>query len=217
MVGLLMFGCSGAEMARDINKVQIAMVGNKPPTSFKVANLQTMKDYVFNMNDYTIAMPGAKVSDFRGKSQYSGKKAWQGLTHYNKDITLYLEGYYHISVTASKVFEYGERERAIESNNIDYIRSIYHKYNPKTDISIQKQGKENYFSVIIERKNNSSKKIISYKSYKFNSQRTKAKSVVVVLTYHKPTNPTLAKQYTYSDLKRRAKRMLDSLYIKDGW
>lgn len=89
-IAVLMGGCSGEQITHDINRAQIAMVGNKPPSSFKVANLQTMKDYVFNMNNYTVAMPSVKISDFRGKSQYGGKKAWQGLTHYNRDITLYL-------------------------------------------------------------------------------------------------------------------------------
>jgi hypothetical protein len=36
-----------------------------------------------------------------------------------------------------------------------------------------------------------------------------------------PTFPkeleSLSKEYTYEDLQERAKRMLDSLYIKDGW
>ncbi len=212
-------GCSGEQIAHDINRVQIAMVGNKPPTSFKVANLQTMKDYVFNMDDYTIAMPGAKVTDFRGNSQYGGKKAWKGLTHYNKDITLYLEGYYHISVTASKVFEYGERERALENGTRNFPKQ---RTNPNVgiiNINVHREfkGKENYPCVVSSSISKSNKYRVGYRCYKFNKDRTKAKYVSIRLTYHKPTNPTLAKQYTFKDLKHRAKRMLDSLYIKDKW
>ena len=92
LIAFILSGCSGKQIADNYTKAQIAMSGNKPPSSFKVANLQTMKDYVFEMNDYTVVMPDAKASDFRGNSQYGGKKAWRGLTHYNKDITLYLEG-----------------------------------------------------------------------------------------------------------------------------
>ena len=57
----------------------------------------------------------------------------------------------------------------------------------------------------------------SFQCYKFNSTRTKMISVSLVLTYHKPNDPILVQEYTYEDLQSRAKRMLDSLYIKDGW
>ena len=83
---------------------------------------------------------------------------------------------------------------------------------------LEHYGKENYVcdvSETQETKYNRFKKI--YECYKFNSNRTKAKNVVVSLTYNKPNDPKLAKEYTYKDLQQRAKRMLDSLYIKDGW
>ena len=71
-----LLGCSGEQMANAITKTQIAMADNKPPILFEIANVQTMRDYVFNMKSYTIALPSAKTSDFKGTSQYGGKKAW---------------------------------------------------------------------------------------------------------------------------------------------
>jgi len=206
--------CSGEQVAHDITKVQITMSGNRPPTSFKVANLQTMKDYVFNMNDYTIAMPTAREIDFK---KHTG---WKGLTHYNKDMTLYLEGFYHISVsTSGNTLKYGERDRAIETHNVSYMEARYHKYHSDIEISIKNYGKEQYSCTVVEDNNYDKweRKVISYSCYKFNPTRTKSKSVTISLTYNKPKDPKLAKEYTYADLKRRARRMLDSLYIKEGW
>ena len=93
-------------------------------------------------------------------------------------------------------------------------------------INFKSYGKENYPCVVIEDETkgfkNAIKKGITYRCYRFNPSKTKAKDVLVSLTYTKAPNlPTkyksLEKEYTYEDLKRRTKRMLDSLYIKDGW
>ncbi|MDY0252751.1 MAG: hypothetical protein RBQ96_06655 [Candidatus Methanomethylophilaceae archaeon] len=206
--------CSGEQVAHDITKVQITMSGNRPPTSFKVANLQTMKDYVFNMNDYTIAMPTAREIDFK---KHTG---WKGLTHYNKDMTLYLEGFYHISVsTSGNTLKYGERDRAIETRDKTYIRYVrkHYKYPQSTKLYYGVYGKENYACIVKERVDEFNRYKIAYSCYKFNPKRTKSKHVTVILTYNKPKDPKLAKEYTYADLKRRAGRMLDSLYIKEGW
>ena len=61
------------------------------------------------------------------------------------------------------------------------------------------------------------KEKISFGCYKFNATRTKAKIIGVNLTYNKPNDPRLAEEYTYEDLQKRSQRILDSLYIKDGW
>lgn len=211
-----MFGCSGEQIAHNITKTQIAMSGNKPPTSFKVANLQTMKDYVFNMNGYTVAMPSAKQKDF------SESDGWAGFTHYNKDITLYLRGYYHITVgTSGKIRKYGER--AIANNDMEYLRTRFPKkirrgINQNIKVQAIRGGKENYPCIVRESYSPKYKKNkISYGCFKINSLGTLVKGAGITLTYNKPKDPQLAKQYTYADLKRRAKRMLDSLYIKDGW
>lgn len=84
-------------------------------------------------------------------------------------------------------------------------------------------GKENYTCLVNESYNDKyGKKVKYYGCYKFNKERTKAKKVGIRLIYTKsPTLPEelepLAEEYTYEDLLQRSQRVLDSLYIKDGW
>jgi len=209
--------CSGNHVEHAIEKGMIETSGNKPPASFEIANIETMRDYVFNTKDFSFSLPSAKQSDFTKMGGWDGMSMRDG-----KTIALGFKNsiVYHIELTFD-TFDYAQRERAVESNNISYIKNLYHRYNPNTNISIQNYGKENYFCVRIEgikdKYKYPNKKKVSYKCYKFNSDRTKAKSVRVGLTYNKPKKQTLAKQYTYKDLQKRAKRTLDSLYIKDGW
>jgi len=210
----LLIGCSGGQVTHDITKTQKSMSGNKPPASFKVANIQTMNDYVFTMKGYEIAMPSANIEDFKNNN------AWAGFTHYNKDIVLYLSGYYHISIsTKYQASEYGERARAVDKKDQAYIKFVRknYKYPRSVKLYYETLGKENYECITKERVDRFNRYKIAYDCYKFNPQRTKSKYVTIVLTYNKPKNKTLAKQYTFSDLKRRSKRMLDSLYINDDW
>ncbi len=221
LIGFLLLGCSGEQMAHGITKVQIAMAGNKPPAFFKIANLKTMRGYVFNMKHYTIALPEAKTSDFTGLDAYSNKKAWRGATYYGKDITLYLEGYYHIDISTDyypqKVTEY---ERAILQKNLQYIKK-HIRIDNHDKLYIKYYGKESYPCSVMEYtksgKYYKNSKFMGVKCYKFNPNKTKYQSVHIRLSYSKPLDPKLAKIYTYQDLKRRAKRMLDSLYIKSWW
>jgi len=218
LLSIVFLGCSGAQMAHGITKTQIEISGNKPPSYFEFANLETMRDYVFNTKDFSFSLPSAKEKDYTvmggwvGESMRDGKTIAMGL---KKTIT------YQVVLTASKVSEYTERDKAINIHDLTYIRTRFHKYQPETKVSILNYGKENYDCVILEYEkkgfNNAKKKGKTYRCYKFNPSRTKSKDVTISLTYTKPNNPTIAKQYTYQDLQNRAKRVLDSLYIKDGW
>ncbi|HEY9129073.1 MAG TPA: hypothetical protein VIN02_04485 [Sulfurovum sp.] len=207
-------GCNSTNLANSIDGTLARAAGNKPPAFFKVANVETMKDYVFNMNGYSIAMPTAKEIDFR---KHDG---WMGLTHYNKDITLYLEGFYHISVsTFRKSQSYTEKERELENGTRKFRPR---RTKPKGDIinintHIEHHGNEKYPCIVSESLDRFKRYRIGYTCYKFNPSRTKAKRIHIRLTYTRPNDPTLVKEYTYKDLQNRAKRMLDSLYIKDGW
>ena len=217
LMTFFLLGCNGNQLEHTVNKGMIATSGNKPPASFEIANLETMNGYAFNTKDFSFSLPLAKQSDFTKMGGWDGMSMREG-----KTIALGFKNsiIYHIELTFD-IFDYGQRERAIESNNINYIKNLYHRYNPNADISIKNYGKEKYSCVVIEgikdKYKYPKKKRISYKCYKFNTGRTKAKSVRIGLTYNKPNNLTLAKQYTYKDLQNRAKRTLDSLYIKDGW
>ncbi|HEY9129154.1 MAG TPA: hypothetical protein VIN02_04900 [Sulfurovum sp.] len=212
---LLLAGCSGEQISHNITKTQITMSGDKPPAKYRVANLQTMKDYTFETKDFSFKLPTAIQIDF---TKMGG---WWGASHRDgKTITSHLHPVYHIVIsTYGKVSDYSERDRAIDTHNVPYMKARFHKYNPDTKISIQNYGKENYDCIIIEDNNYNKwdKKEITYSCYKFNPSKTKSKSVSITLTYNKPKDPTLAKEYTYKDLQNRAKRMLDSLYIKDSW
>ena len=64
LLNMSFIGCSSSSIENAIENSMVAMSGNKPPRFFKVANLQTMQDYVFDMQDYTIALPNAKKEDF---------------------------------------------------------------------------------------------------------------------------------------------------------
>ena len=214
---VLLTGCSGAKIADEITDAQIAMSGNKPPAFFRVVNEETMEDYIFHTEDFSFQFPTAKPSDFTDMGGWSGMSM-----NDEKTIAFGFKNsvVYHIAVsTSGNILKYSEKSKAIENHNEPYIRARYHKYHPDTKVSIKKYGRENYDCIIIEDKNYNkwNKKDVTYSCYKFDSAKTKVKQVSISLTHNKPKDPKLAKEYTYEDLKRRAKRTLDSLYIKDGW
>ena len=227
--------CSDKQLISRIEQGTIAMSGNKPPRFYKIANVQTMKDYQFNMKDYTISPPLATMKDF---TLLGG---WKGAIHYEKDFTIYLNAplSYHISVSSS-IGKYTEEDKQLELANNEFFKKKYkkrvydfghgHKETSRINVHLKHFGKENYPCFVSEIRDETINKFgektvkykIFYRCYKFNSSRTKSKSVIITLTYTKNPNlpakyKTLAKEYTYADLKRRARRMLDSLYIKDGW
>lgn len=99
-------GCSIRGLENAIDNGMVAMSGNKPPSFFKIANTQTMRDYVFDVKDATFSLPSAKEKDFTTMG------GWEGATHYNKDVVLYLDKglgvSYHIQLS-SFVYPYKER------------------------------------------------------------------------------------------------------------
>lgn len=217
--------CSDKQLTGTIEQGMIAMSGNKPPKFYKIANVQTMKDYVFDMKDYTISPPLAAMKDF---TLLGG---WEGAIHYEKDFSIYLDAplSYHISVSSSRDSEYTQRVKAIEDGDIEYLRKLMPLKKRKNgdvlnfSLSTGHQGRENYSCIVRESiKPKYGKRTISYGCYKVDPAKSKVKKVSITLTYTKAPNlpaqyKHLTKEYTYEDLKNRAKRMLDSLYIKEGW
>lgn len=223
----------GACTAEDYNSMRSYSAGNSAPSFFHFTTSYDANHYMFNQKSFDILMAKTKKDD------WIKMKGWNGV--FNKttkdSFTLNLEQKvstnqrswwisYHISVLASGISEYNERDDAIDKQNVSYIEKRFHKYQPNTKVSIENHGKENYSCVVLEYMKKGSKNIkkqgITYRCYKFNPSRTKAKDVTISLTYTKdislPTKyKSLEKQYTYQDLQQRAKRMLDSLFIKDGW
>jgi hypothetical protein len=232
IIAFILNGCSPKSLENTVENLFVASSGNKPPNNFKIANIETMRDYVFDMPDYTIALPSAKEEDF------TLMNGWEGATFYNKNVVLHMSEFgilYHIYVSTS-VYKYEERERAAEYKDNLYLKigatTQYrkHKDSSETNINVhyETHGKENYPCIVTSSKDNEyTKKGIGYSCFKFNKNKTLVKDVVISLTYSKspysdsPNFPKetldLIKDYTYEDLQERAKRMLDSLYIKDGW
>lgn len=195
VIALILHGCNGEHIANTINGIQVSMAGNKPPASFKVANLQTMKEYVFNLKHYTIAMPEAKAMDFQGN-------AWQGFVHYNKDLVLMLDPHYHIDISTDYYpQEAKERERMIDRQDYALLERIKKEYNyPATsDLSYELHGKENYKCMVKKRVTKQNGRKVAYFCYKFNPTKTKYQSVTIVLTYS--TNPSTQNSLKYTHTK----------------
>jgi hypothetical protein len=224
IIAFILNGCSPKSLENSIENLFVASSGNKPPSNFKIANVETMRDYVFDMPDYTIALPSAKEEDF------TLMNGWEGATFYNKNVVLHMSEFgilYHIYVSTS-IDKYTEREKAIETNNVKYLRSKI-KIDDTDKLYIKRFGKKQYLCTIMEYTDNQypNNQYSGYNCYKPNIKRTMIKKIHIRLTYSKspysesPNFPKetsdLIKEYTYEDLQERAKRMLDSLYIKDGW
>lgn len=106
ILSLNFIGCSSRGLENAIENAMISSSGNKLPQSFRVANLQTMKDYVFNTKDFSFSLPSAKESDFTKMGGWDGMSMRDG-----KTIVLGLKDsiVYHIHITSS-IYPYTERE-----------------------------------------------------------------------------------------------------------
>ena len=191
--------------------------GEKPPMFFHTSSKASMDRFEFNTERFYFKFPSSRVSDFTERG------GWSGMSHRDGNTIAFSlkDGVgYHISISTSySPSKYGESDRAIENRDLAYLEMIKKKYNypSSTKLYYETHGQENYGCRVNERIDKFNRYKMAFNCRKFNSQKTKSKSVVIVLTYSKPINPILAKEYTYEDLKQRAKRMLDSLYITDKW
>ncbi|WP_323588142.1 hypothetical protein [Aliarcobacter butzleri] len=139
---------------------------------------------------------------------------------------------------SSYISPYSAKDRALENGDEEFLRKYYNSYVGKITINkeveqkplyLEHYGKENYPCEVREFLRPLGTYGMQVETYykrisclKSNSEKTMAKTVSIELIYTKaPTFPkeleSLSKEYTYEDLQERAKRMLDSLYIKDGW
>jgi hypothetical protein len=144
---------------------------------------------------------------------------------------------YDIDISVS-ISPYSAKDRALENGDEEFLRKYYNSYVGKITINkeveqkplyLEHYGKENYSCKVREFLRPLGTYGMQVETYykrisclKPNPKKTMAKTVSIELIYTKaPTLPkeleSLSKEYTYEDLQERAKRMLDSLYIKDGW
>ncbi len=214
LIMLILVGCSAQEFVNNYNSLSVKMSGNKPPAFFTINNLQTMEKYVFETEDISFSLPSAKEEDFTLMGGWYGVSARNG-----KTISMSLKKQsYGVSVSTSRVSDYTQREIELESGNIKYLRNTI-KIDKDDKLYIRNFGKEQYICEVMEytRDKEANNKYITYDCYKFNTLKTKYKRVDIRLTYTKQNNQKVSNEYTYNNLKSRAKRMLDSLYIKNEW
>ena len=208
-LALLVTACTG----NNIN--YMTATGERPPLFFEVTDMGTMERFVFDTKLFSFKLPQAKPIDF------TLGKGWHGMTYRDgHGISLgSMVGDIDISTDyyPQKVTEY---ERAILQKNLQYIKK-HIRIDNHDKLYIKYYGKESYPCSVMEYtksgKYYKNSKFMGVKCYKFNPNKTKYQSVHIRLSYSKPLDPKLAKIYTYQDLKHRAKRMLDSLYIKSWW
>lgn len=235
LVHIVLSGCSAQRVVDTYNGLSVAMSGNKPPTFFKVNSVEEANNLKLTSKHFSVLMPTVKQDDFikmggwYGMNMYNGETISIGLNQHpvgsGKGV-----GFVHYDVQFSSfVYPYTERERAVEYKNKSYIQTHMqygkNKYGREGNINVHYEihGKEHYSCIVKESKDTGNGEYaISYDCHKFNPDRTMAKGVVISLTYTRVPNlpkklEALANEYTYEDLQKRSQRILDSLYIKDGW
>ena len=210
IVVIMMIGCTRSEVN------YMMATGEPPPTFFKITDMKTMNNFVFDTKKFSFLLPQGKVIDFEGD------RFWRGASSRDGNAITLFNGPYHIDIAfenyyPQKVTKY---ERAILDNNLTYIRS-HIRIDPDDKLYIRHYGKESYLCTVMEYTKSckcyKNDKYMGVSCYKFNPSKTEYECVVIRLTYSKPLDPKLARIFTYEDLKKRARRMLDSLYIKSLW
>ncbi len=230
VVVLMLSGCSTHDVSDAIDDALVATSGNKPPKFFAFASLSRANGYIMDHKDFTFMMPLTKERDWSKMSGWNGAYIYGGISVGVEKLREKTRGKilgYGFNFSSS-VGKYGERAQATETKDENYIKMIRKKYQyPKNSkVYYETHGKENYPCIVNEvinpKRSVPGVRTKSYGCYKFNPEKTMYKTLGVTLVYTKsPKLPsqykTLAKEYTYQDLQNRAKRTLDSLYIKDGW
>ncbi len=210
IIMIMMIGCTRSEVN------YMMATGEPPPLFFKITDMKTMNNFVFDTKKFSFKFPKPKKEDF------TLGKGWQGMSFRDGNgialdslaghIDIAFENYYPQKVT--------KYERAILDNNLTYIRS-HIRIDPDDKLYIRHYGKESYLCTVMEYTKSckcyKNDKYMGVRCYKFNPSKTEYECVIITLTYSKPLDPKLARIFTYEDLKKRARRMLDSLYIKSLW
>lgn len=223
-------GCSTHDVSDTIDNTLAQAVGNKPAKFFNFTEPKYVHRWKFRHKDYEALSPSAKANDW---SKMSG---WDG-GYFGNSIAIGLrqgrKGQYNgISYAFdihTSVSMYNEDDREHEIFNQRYFKQKYPKRTLQNgrvigiNRHLERHGKQNYVCEVSEMKEEKrGLREKNYTCYKFNPQRTMTKRVSINLIYTKSPHlsskyKSLAKEYTYKDLQKRAQRVLDSLYIKDGW
>lgn len=226
IISLLLLGCS----TNDIDYTLARMAGNKPAQFFYFATPEKVEQWYFETKDYMALPPKTYKKDWELMSPWNGAYIYGGISFGIENPDVNEKGLsigYGINMSSS-VYPSTDREKEIERGNEKYIHEKYQQGKEKNgrkyyiNAHLEKLGKENYQCLVFEDYTPRGVKTRTYDCYKFNPERTKTKNVVISFIYTKSPNlpeqyKHLTDEYTYEDLLKRSQRVLDSLYIKDGW
>ena len=232
LVSIVFAGCSTHDVSNTIDNTLAQAAGNKPAKFFNFTEPKYVHRWKFRYKDYEALSPFTKDKDWTKMGGWGGAYIGNSIAFSlrqnprGSQRDSWISYSFNISTSISK---YTEWDRALEDEDIIFYKEKMPQRKDKygkvkrINVHIEHHGKENYPCVVWEEKDSKRGiRIKTYSCHKFNSQKTKEKHIAIKLIYTKvPTLPSkyksLAKEYTYQDLQNRAKRVLDSLYIKDGW
>ncbi len=225
-------GCTTNDVTRNVENGMARMAGNKPPKFFHFTAPKYVDRWKFRHKDYEALSPLSKAKDWTKMGGWGGAYIGNSIAFSLRQNPRGSQGdswiKYAFNISTS-ISNYTEWDRALEDEDMIFYKEKMPQRKDKygrvkrINVHIEHHGKENYPCVVWEEKDNKRGiKIKTYSCHKFNPQKTKEKHIAIKLIYTQvPNLPTkyknLAKEYTYQDLQKRAKRVLDSLYIRDGW
>ncbi|MFY9142963.1 hypothetical protein [Sulfuricurvum sp.] len=231
LVFTLLSGCSAQRAVDTYNGLSARLAGNNPPTFFKIDSVEEANNLKLTSKYFDVSMPIVKQDDFikmggwYGMNMYNGENISLGLNQHPVGSGKGVGSIHYDVEFSSSIYPYTERERSIENkiNNFPLQRTKPNGETIDVNLHYETHGKEKYICLINESYNEKlGERKKHYGCYKFNSERTVVKKVSIDLTYTRVPNLSkelepLANEYTYEDLQKRSQRILDSLYIKDGW
>jgi len=204
-----------------------AMAGNRPPAFFKFTSPQKVDSWHFETKDYKALPPKTYKKDWELMSPWNGAYIYGGISFGIENPDEFEVGGTYIGYginISSHIYPYDKTEDdALQRGDAEYFKKRYRWIKPEDKVSIEHHGKENYPCLVVKqifKKRGRIEKL--YRCFKHNKEKTKEKEVSINFIYTHSSNlpkryERLAKEYTYEDLLKRGKRVLDSLYIKDGW
>lgn len=230
---IIFTGCFTIQIRDTTNSLLQKTSGDKPPQFFMFTDQNASDDFILYHDRFNIKAPLTYLKDWQKMSGWVGSLMYSGgalaLSRYSyMDIDgkkhRWIPLKYEIDISTS-IMKYTEREKAIENrvNTFTPVRVLSDGTTVNINLHYETQGKENYTCYINESYNEKyGRKTKHYGCYKFNPERTMAKKVTIELIHTRVPNlpkelEPLAEEYTYEDLQKRSQRILDSLYIKDGW
>ena len=238
---ILLVGTMGLFTGCNAKKVTVAIdnflargngtdAGNK---RYQFTSPEAADEYLIETKHFTARPLLTKSDDWRDMGTWKFVYNHSRTTVMMNDLSFPKEGVFsgimfHIGLNSWLIRKYNSNDKALEEGDEIYFQSrMPHSFDKKTkeekniNVHIEYHGKENYPCVVYETKHGRqlSKE---YVCYKFNQERTLSKRVRISLGYFSMTGiekkyPHLAEKCSYEELQRRAKRTLDSLYIKDVW